>query len=251
MTPAHLPPQTTTSMVEAPWGCRVESQSTNTEEGRIDFSNITRHIRNLSECKCRRNLDPMQEITNEEIVARHAHNLWTSGKCDLMKMLNIFANLKLGLHVAEEFQLHWDEENKVWGETPQRGKSPGGLKDVRSHRKADTLAIQVSSEDNKEITIQCETNAQAADDGNEASQCKDSAYGNLGFPAQLKLPDVTHRQNKQKQVGEDIGDSTADEKPFRVNAIRRNIEVPKPMNGIAAENGNKDDSDIPEDDKGG
>ncbi|KAI0855263.1 hypothetical protein F4860DRAFT_519998 [Xylaria cubensis] len=151
MTPAPLPPQITATTVEAPWGCRVESNITNTEEGRIDFNNITRHIRNPSICKCRRNPDPTQEITNEEKVARHAHNLWTSGKCSLLKMLDIFAKLKLGLPVAEEFQLHWDDEKKVWDENPQDGKCSRGSKDARSpNRNAGTFAIQVSSDDNIE-----------------------------------------------------------------------------------------------------
>ncbi|TRX95012.1 hypothetical protein FHL15_004097 [Xylaria flabelliformis] len=151
MTPAPLPPQTTTATVEAPWGCRVESKITNTEDGRIDFRNITRHIGNPSMCKCCRNPDPTQEIINEEKVARHAHSLWTSGKCSLLKMLDIFAKLKLGLPVAEEFQLYWDDGKKVWDENPQDGESSRGSNDARSpDRSIGSFAVQVFSEENTE-----------------------------------------------------------------------------------------------------
>ncbi|KAI0109008.1 hypothetical protein GGR51DRAFT_558806 [Nemania sp. FL0031] len=88
----------------------------------MDFSNVTRHIGAPPACKCRRNPDPKQAKINEETVARHAHKLWSSGKCSVIEMLNIFAKLKLGLPVAEKFELYWDEEKKVWDTSPQKEK---------------------------------------------------------------------------------------------------------------------------------
>ncbi|KAI8635507.1 hypothetical protein F5Y19DRAFT_408066 [Xylariaceae sp. FL1651] len=113
MAPAALPPQGVAVSVEAPSGCRVQSQLVR-EQGRIDFRNLTCHVRGPSKCQCRRNPDPMQEKYNEESLSRHAHNLWDSGKCGPTEMLRIFAHLKLGLPVEERFELCWDEEKKVW-----------------------------------------------------------------------------------------------------------------------------------------
>ncbi|KAI3329244.1 hypothetical protein HD806DRAFT_548363 [Xylariaceae sp. AK1471] len=142
MTPAPLPPQGTTVSVEAPWHCLVESLLTKTEQGRTDFRNLTVHVA-APRCKCRRSPNPDQENTNEETVSRHCHNLWDSGKCDPVQMMKIFANLKFGLPVKEEFELLWEEEKKSWNETPRKEeRGPGN----RSPSKNDwSFAGQVSS----------------------------------------------------------------------------------------------------------
>ncbi|KAI1123869.1 hypothetical protein F5Y10DRAFT_285557 [Nemania abortiva] len=150
MTPAPMTPQTTTTSVKAPWGCSVESTLTVTENGRLDFSNLTRHI-NRPECECRRNPDPKQEHVNEETVSRHAHKLWTSGKCDAVEMLNTFAKLKLGLPVPEGLELHWNEENKLWGGNPQ-AESPEETKASRSAGRKDWAFASTITTENTHFT---------------------------------------------------------------------------------------------------
>ncbi|KAJ8124337.1 hypothetical protein O1611_g9304 [Lasiodiplodia mahajangana] len=146
MTPAPTTPQTTTTSVTAPWGCRVESTLTSSGNG-ISFDNMTRHIGAPPACKCRRNLDPKQENINEETVGRHTHKLWTSGKCDAVEMITTFAKLKLGLPVPKEFELRWDEEKKVWDTNPGEEKKTGESNDARSRSRRNlTFAGQVSSE---------------------------------------------------------------------------------------------------------
>ena len=82
-------------------------------ERKMDISSLIRH---KTICQCRRSSSPERELVEEEKIACHVHGLWTSGKCNPVEMTIICANLKLGLPVAEEFQLSWDEETKTFGE---------------------------------------------------------------------------------------------------------------------------------------
>ncbi|KAI0525513.1 hypothetical protein F5B22DRAFT_642526 [Xylaria bambusicola] len=125
MTPADVSHHTRNIGVKAPWGCQVETTLNITGPKSIAFSNITRHKTDPAICKCRRNPNKELELAEEEKVARHVHTLWVTGKCDALEMAHVFAKLKLGLPVREEFDLHWNEETKTWGNNnPQRAKDP-------------------------------------------------------------------------------------------------------------------------------
>ncbi|KAI1357523.1 hypothetical protein F5Y08DRAFT_352302 [Xylaria arbuscula] len=120
MTPAQSPQQTKKIEIVAPWGCKVESTMAITGKGRMDFNNLTRHKVGESVCKCPRP-NPEDQIAEEEKLARHVHGLWNTGKCNSPeKMIEVFSKLKLGLPVAEEHQLHWDEESKTFGKKEPR-----------------------------------------------------------------------------------------------------------------------------------
>jgi hypothetical protein len=119
MTPAQSPQQTKNIILEAPWGCRVESTMAITGKGRMNFSHLTRHKVGQSICKCRRPSKEV-EVAEEEKLARHVHGLWSSGKCSPEEMIDVFAKLKLGLHVPEELQLYWNEETKIFGNSEPR-----------------------------------------------------------------------------------------------------------------------------------